>query len=48
MGLFWIDKQRLSGKYVEWAKEKYKEPAGTDRMKASEVWNIFSSLYVYS
>lgn len=43
MGLFWIDKQQLSGKYVDWAKAKYSEPAGTDRMKASEVRKLFFS-----
>ena len=37
MGLFWIDREQLSGSYVEWAKAKRDEPAGTTGMKAPEV-----------
>jgi len=37
MGLFWDDKEHRSTKYMEWAKEKSDEPAGTAGMKASEV-----------
>ena len=37
MGLFWTEGERLSGKYVEWAKAKHFEPAGTAGMKAPEV-----------
>lgn len=37
MGLFWIDSEKHSGNYVDWAKAKQREPAGTARMKAPEV-----------
>lgn len=37
MGLFWMEGERLSGKYVEWANAKHVEPAGTAGMKAPEV-----------
>lgn len=35
--LFCIDGEHLSGKYVEWAKAKRNEPAGSPGLKASEV-----------
>ena len=38
MGSFWTEGGQLSGNYVEWAKAKHKEPAGTVGMKAPEVW----------
>ena len=41
MGLFWIDSEQLSGSYVEWAKAKCDEPAGTSGMKAPEVGIIY-------
>ena len=44
MGLFWDDKGHLSSKYMEWAKQKSDEPAGTAGMKATEV-NVHSLLY---
>ena len=37
MDLFCVDGERLSGKYVDWAKAKCNEPAGTVGMKATEV-----------
>ena len=40
MGLFWKEGERLSGHYVEWAKAKRNEPAGTAGMKAPEVLNF--------
>ena len=40
MGLFWEDKRHLSIKYMEWAKEKSKEPPGTPGMKATEVGTL--------
>ncbi|XP_065896970.1 uncharacterized protein [Dysidea avara] len=38
MGLFWDDKGHLSSKYMEWAKQKSDEPAGTAGMKATELY----------
>ena len=42
MGLFWIEGKQLSGRYVEWAKAKRSEPAGTAGMKAPEVLHLYN------
>jgi len=47
MGLFWEDKRHLTLKYMEWAKEKSREPAGTTGMKATEVQYVYIQYYIY-
>jgi len=37
MDLFCVHGESVSGKYVEWARAKQTEPAGTAGMKATEV-----------
>ena len=37
MGLFWMEREKPTMKYEEWAQAKQNEPAGTKGMKAPEV-----------
>ena len=46
MDLFCVQGETLSGKYLDWAKEKFNEPAGTHGLKATEVClNIYMHLF---
>ena len=38
MDLFCVQGEALSGKYLNWAKQKFTEPAGTPGLKATEVY----------
>ena len=42
MDLFCVQGKALSGKYLNWAKQKFTEPSGTRGLKATEVF-----LYMY-
>ena len=37
MDLFCIQGETLTGKYLDWANEKFNEPAGTHGLKPTEV-----------
>ena len=38
MDLFCLQGEKLTGKYLDWADEKFNEPAGTHGLKPAEVW----------
>ena len=46
MDLFCVQGETLTGKYLDWANEKFNEPAGTHGFKPAEVCvNIYMNLF---
>ena len=44
MDLFCVQGETLTGKYLNWAKEKFTEPAGTHGLKPTEVCHIHTCI----